>query len=64
MSIQLLEDLERLLKPKEKEQKDWVKRDEVRRILKTSPKVLKDLRISRFINHMKIGGSKLSDKES
>ncbi|MCH7402255.1 helix-turn-helix domain-containing protein [Belliella kenyensis] len=57
LRLQLLEDLERLLKPKEKEQKDWVKSDEVRRILKISPGSLQNLRIRGLLNPKKIGGS-------
>ncbi|MCH7415239.1 helix-turn-helix domain-containing protein [Belliella sp. R4-6] len=59
LRLQLLEDLQELLKlkPKEKDQRDWVKSDEVRRMLKISPGSLQNLRIRGLLNPKKIGGS-------
>ncbi|MFD2035371.1 helix-turn-helix domain-containing protein [Belliella marina] len=54
---QLLDDLQKLMKPKEKEHKDWVKSDEVRRMLKISPGSLQNLRIRGLLNPKKIGGT-------
>ncbi|MCH7412020.1 DNA-binding protein [Belliella sp. R4-6] len=51
---QLLKDLQELFKPMKNEQKDWVKSDEVRRILKISPGSLQNLRIRGLLNPKKI----------
>ena len=52
----LLSDLNKLLNPKPQQQKQWLKSNEVRKLLKISPGTLQNLRINGTISYTKIGG--------
>lgn len=51
----LLSDLNKLLNPKPQQQKQWLKSNEVRKLLKISPGTLQNLRINGTISYTKIG---------
>ncbi len=57
--IQLLDDLKKVLTSNHhvEEQSEWVKSNEVRRILKASPGTLHNLRVNGKLNPVKISGS-------
>lgn len=55
--LQLLEDLEKLLKSKSQNTKLWLKSPQVRSMLKISAGTLQNLRITGKLNPSKIGGS-------
>lgn len=55
--IKLLEDIKRVLAPTPmKNDKEWLRSSEVRKILKISPGTLQSLRISGKLHPSKIGG--------
>ena len=51
----LLSDLNKLLNPKPQQQKQWLKSNEVRKLLNISPGTLQNLRINGTISYTKIG---------
>lgn len=55
--LQLLADLQELLKHNLKNQKQWLKSSEVRAMLKISSGTLQNLRINRKVNPTRVGGS-------
>jgi len=57
--IQLLDDLKKVLASNRhvEEQPEWIKSNEVRRIVKASPGTLHNLRVSGKLNPVKISGS-------
>lgn len=57
--IQLLDDIKRMLHPKEekKEISEWLKSNEVRKLLKSSASTLQNLRISGKLHPIKIAGT-------
>jgi len=52
----LLSDLNTLLNSKPQKQKQWLKSNEVRKLLNISPGTLQNLRINGTISYTKIGG--------
>ncbi len=54
--ILLLSDLNKLFNSKPQQQKQWLKSNEVRKILNISPGTLQNLRINGTISYTKIGG--------
>lgn len=52
----LLADLSAMLNPKSQQQKQWLKSNEVRKILNISPGTLQNLRVNGTITYTKIGG--------
>ena len=52
----LLADLNAIFKSKPQQQKQWVKSNEVRKMLNISPGTLQNLRINGTITYTKIGG--------
>ncbi|TVP52357.1 MAG: DNA-binding protein [Mongoliibacter sp.] len=57
LRLRLLEDLMRMLEPKKKVVRDWIKSAEVRRILNISHGSLQNLRVNGMLNPRKIGGT-------
>jgi hypothetical protein len=55
--IRLLEDIRKLIEPKETENNSWLRSGEVRKMLKISPGSLQNLRIAGKLNPRKIGGT-------
>ncbi len=53
---QLLEDLKTLINSKVAKQKEWLKSNEVRRLLKISPGTLQNFRVTGILSFTKIGG--------
>ena len=53
---QLLEDLKEILKPEPQIQKEWLKGNEVRQLLKISTGTLQNLRLNGTLPYTKIGG--------
>lgn len=53
---QLLEDLQEILKPEPQIQKEWLKGNEVRQLLKISTGTLQNLRLNGTLPFTKIGG--------
>ncbi len=55
--IQLLNDIKQLFTPSEsKQEKQWLKNNEVREILKVSPNTIQRLRVAGKLKSSKIGG--------
>lgn len=54
---QLLNDLKEIMQSKEPQTKQWLKSNEVRKLLKISPGTLQTLRINGTLTYTKIGGS-------
>lgn len=52
----LLADLSAMLNPKSQQQKQWLKSNEVRKLLNISPGTLQNLRVNGTITYTKIGG--------
>ena len=52
----LLSDLSEMLKSKSQQQKQWLKSNEVRKLLNISPGTLQNLRINGTLSYTKIGG--------
>jgi hypothetical protein len=52
----LLTDLKEIFNAKEKQQKQWLKSNEVRKLLNISPGTLQNLRINGTLSYTKIGG--------
>ena len=52
----LLSDLSEMLKSKSQQQKQWLKANEVRKLLNISPGTLQNLRINGTLSYTKIGG--------
>jgi hypothetical protein len=52
----LLSDLKEILNSKPKEQKQWLKSNEVRKLLNISPGTLQNLRVNGTLTFTKIGG--------
>lgn len=52
----LLSDLKEIVNAKEKQQKQWLKSSEVRKLLNISPGTLQNLRINGTLTYTKIGG--------
>lgn len=52
----LLNDLKEILQSKQQQQKQWLKSNEVRKLLNISPGTLQNLRINGTITYTKIGG--------
>lgn len=57
LRIRMMEDFRKLLEPKKKVLKEWIKGNEVRRILNISPGSLQNLRINGQLHPKKIGGT-------
>lgn len=57
--IQLMDDIRRIIAPAQKieQQPQWLKSNEVRKIIKASPGTLQNLRIAGKLNPIKIGGT-------
>jgi hypothetical protein len=54
--IRLLDDLKKILAPTQTQKKEWLKSNEVRKLMKISPGTLQNLRITRKLHPSKIGG--------
>jgi hypothetical protein len=54
--IQLLNDIKLLLAPKAESQKEWLRSNEIRNILKISPGKLQNLRVTGKLKPCKLGG--------
>ena len=52
----LLSDLKEIVNAKEKQQKQWLKSSEVRKLLNISPGTLQNFRINGTLTYTKIGG--------
>lgn len=52
----LLNDLKEILKPQTQQPKEWLKSNEVRKLLNISPGTLQNLRINGTLTYTKIGG--------
>jgi hypothetical protein len=52
----LLNDLKQLIQPQSQQIKQWLKSNEVRKLLKISPGTLQNLRINGTLSFTKIGG--------
>ncbi|MBW3470381.1 helix-turn-helix domain-containing protein [Arthrospiribacter ruber] len=57
LRVQLMNDFRKLIEPKKKVLKEWIKGNEVRKILSISPGSLQNLRINGLLNPKKIGGT-------
>ena len=53
----LLSDLNKVFNTKRQEQKQWLKSNEVRKLLNISPVTLQNLRINGTLSYTKIGGT-------
>lgn len=53
----LLTDLKEIVNAKEKQQKQWLKSSEVRKLLNISPGTLQNFRINGTLSYTKIGGT-------
>ena len=53
----LLSDLKEIFNANEKQQKQWLKSSEVRKLLNISPGTLQNLRINGTLSYTKIGGT-------
>jgi NAD+--asparagine ADP-ribosyltransferase len=53
----LLSDLNEIVNAKEKQQKQWLKSSEVRKLLNISPGTLQNFRINGILSYNKIGGT-------
>ena len=53
---QLLNDLKEIIQSKPQQTKQWLKSNEVRKLLNISPGTLQNLRINRNLSYTKIGG--------
>ena len=53
---QLLNDLKEIIQSKPQQTKQWLKSNEVRKLLNISPGTLQNLRINRSLSYTKIGG--------
>jgi hypothetical protein len=53
---QLLNDLKEIIQSKPQQTKQWLKSNEVRKLLNISPGTLQNLRINRTLSYTKIGG--------
>jgi len=54
--LQLISDLKRLLQSQENAKKEWLRSNEVRKLLKISPGTLQTFRVNGILNPSKIGG--------
>jgi hypothetical protein len=53
---ELLQDIKQIIKPGEGQSKQWLKSNEVRKLLNISPGTLQNLRINGTLRYTKIGG--------
>lgn len=57
LRVQLMDDFRKIIEPRKKILKEWIKGKEVRKILNISPGSLQNLRINGKLNPKKIGGT-------